>query len=154
MENIETLQDHLKKLTNAVPTNRNPTEDNAALNYHMKNMYGVLSGLTNAIAKLGENTVTKEDLKNEMKPLTDKMEANTSRITDLEHKNEELRKTQETFIPGMSKEIDQRLKKQNNVIIFNLKESNKKENKEKKNDDQKAISELLKYVDKSEKAIT
>ena len=154
MENLNVLHNHLKELTDTVPTNQDPNEENAALNYHMKNMYGVLTGLTTAIAKLGENTVTKEDLTNELKPLNNKVEANTSRISALEKKNEELAKTQDTFIPGMSKEIDQRLKKQNNVIIINLKESNKTENNDKKKDDLRAISELLKDVDMGENAIT
>ena len=144
MEEFGQIQNNLQQFSNAIPANQDPTAENAALNFHMKNMYGILSGLTNAISSLSQNNITKEDLNTIIKPISDTTIANSTRITTLEEKTAEMAKTQDSFIPGMSKEIDQRLRKQNNVMIFNLLESDKTDNKDKKKDDETAISELFK----------
>ena len=148
MEELGQIQNNLQQFSNAIPANHDPTEENAALNSHMKNMYGILSGLTNAISSLSQNNITKEDLNTVINPISEATIANSTRITALEEKTVGMTKTQDSFIPGMSKEIDQRLRKQNNVMIFNLCESDKTDNKDKKKHDETAIFELFKDTER------
>ena len=120
---LQQIQNNLAELTNALPAQTSSTDNNPALNYHMSNLYGILSGLAAGIKDLKDSNITKEDLETVVSPLTQTIESNTTRINELEKTTNHLAKKQANHLTGISHEIDSRLRKQNNIIIFRLPEA-------------------------------
>ena len=147
--NTEALQQNVTNLQNQIP-DVPETHPNAALNFHMKNLYTVLSDMTAGIQKteagmqqLNATTITKTDLTAIITPIAEATTSNTTRITKLEEQTKDIETKQENYLAGISKEIDNRLKKQNNVVLFNFPESTKQSNLDKKKDDLKLLDELF-----------
>ena len=147
--NMEALQQNVTNLQNQIP-DVPETHPNAALNIHMKNQYTVLSDMTAGTQKteagmqqLNATTITKTDLTAIITPIAEATTSNTTRITKLEEQTKDIETKQENYLAGISKEIDNRLRKQNNVAIFNFPESNKRNNQDKKKDDLKLLDELF-----------
>ena len=140
---LQQIQNNLAELTKTLPAPTSSTDNNPALNYHMSNLYGILSGLAAGIKDLKDSNITKEDLETVVSPLTQTIESNTTRINELEKTTNHLAKNQANHLTGISHEIDSRLRKQNNIIIFRLPESTKPNNKDKKSDDMETVNQLL-----------
>ena len=144
--NLQEIEQDLARLTNELP----PTsagDPNATLNYHMNNLYGILGGLANGISELRTNSITKTDLNNVIAPLHEATTTNAKDIEQLKLKTEQIQKNQETNLAGISEEIDNRLRKQNNVAIFGLPESTNPDPKAKRQADLKETNDLLADLD-------
>ena len=148
MEGLQHLQGQLSNLSQQMDPKVAPLENQlASIPGHMQALYSVLGRLTGAINELGQKTVDKEYFDAKVEEMNAKTTANTKEIETIKDATKQLEtkvnNNHQEILSGMNTEIDMRIKKLNNVVIFGLGESQKTEAKDKKLDDKATVNELL-----------
>ena len=92
---------------------------------HMQVMYQVLSRLAQSVENIEEKCATKEDLHKALAVTNENVAENKSRIDDLTQRVDKLEKEREDILFGVNTEIDARIRKQRNLVIFGMPESNR-----------------------------
>ena len=133
MDNLSQLQGLINNKSTQLDTTESLEGQLATIPDHMKALYTVLSHLTVAIADLGAKTVSKDYVDGKIEEADTKITANATEIASTNEKLNKLTKkveenNQEMLI-GLNSEIDSRIKKMNNVIIFGVPESQKQDAK-------------------------
>ena len=126
----------------------------SAIPQHMKALYTALSHLTLTITDFGTKTVNKDYFDEKMTELHDKADTNAKEITVLKEGTKSMESkidnNHHRMLSGMNTEIDMRIQKLNNVVIFDSKESRKQEAKAKKEEDIAIFNELLNDISPTE----
>ena len=141
------LATEMMGLANNVPTT--PAEDNperhltSRINTMERNMYTAISQLAGSIDRLSAKCITKDDLEEAVGSLSTKINNNSERVTETEKRIQAIEKSQEANLSGFNREIDERLKKQNNIIIFGLQESKSVNSSTRKKTDTDHLNNLL-----------
>ena len=155
MEGLHQLQGKLAtQIQQMEPESAGAESTLASIPQHMKALYSVLNHLTIAINDLGKKSVTTDHFDEKMEDLHAKITTNTKEITAMKEETKRLEAKVDSnhneILTGMNAEIDMRIKKINNVVIFGIDESNKQQAQAKKDDDAAIVNELLSDISPTE----
>ena len=110
---------------------------------HMNIMYQVLSRLAVSIERIEEKCATKDDLQNQLVSTNANVAANAKKVDELEKRVAKLEEEQSTILSGVNDEMDARIRKQRNLVIFGMPESNRSSGEGRKEQDLETTRDLF-----------
>ena len=106
-------------------------------------MYQVLNRLAQSVEKIEENCATKNDLIKALATTNNNVAVNKASIGALTSRVEKLEEEHKQILSGVNSEIDDRIRKQRNLVIFGIPESNRSTAEDRKQQDLTITKDLF-----------